>query len=188
MSCETGCPCCHGACCTDGSCQPGVNCYDCVAEGGEWQGAGSTCDPDPCDECETDEDCTECEETFAPVSGCSGISDELRCCPEGSAGWVDDAGDARFGRCLEDCEDPLEDGESPGTTTTGYCCNGQCQEEECESPIDVFSSPSADDCCQDEGLVSVGVSGGGQTLCCPEDWEYDAPNLSCNPPGYEDPP
>lgn len=162
MSCETGCPCCHGACCTDGSCQAGVNCYDCEAEGGEWQGAGSTCDPDPCE-----------------------AEDVCCCCDDGTdiTCYTLTAGEGAD--CVTGVEDPIF-GNLFGdwTLCTFSQTPGPCQ----ESPIDAFSCPSADDCCEDEGLVSVGVSGGGQTLCCPEDWEYDAPNLSCNPPGYEDPP
>ena len=49
MACTDPCSCCHGACCTDGSCAEGVNCFDCEAEGGVWQGKGTTCTPDPCE-------------------------------------------------------------------------------------------------------------------------------------------
>jgi hypothetical protein len=127
MSCETGCPCCHGACCTDGSCQAGVNCYDCEAEGGEWKGASSTCDPNPCEECQADEDCLFCNQSYDLV-------DTAQNCAEGFTRTGDSC--ARTVR-VDSCDDC--DPEEPGNATDwgsscyeGYCCDGECQEEECE--------------------------------------------------------
>jgi len=129
MACTDPCSCCHGACCTDGSCAEGLNCFDCEAEGGVWQGAGSTCTPNPCEEeeCETDEDCC-FDEGWSPVPPCSG-SGETKCCPEGSVGWVDDMGDARSGNCVDDC-DPAG-GVVAGPGSKGFCCDNVCQAGEC---------------------------------------------------------
>lgn len=47
MACTDPCSCCHGACCTGGNCSF-TDCFSCEEGGGEWQGKGEPCDPDPC--------------------------------------------------------------------------------------------------------------------------------------------
>jgi hypothetical protein len=78
-----------------------VNCYDCEAEGGEWQGAGSTCDPDPCEgECEADEDCTEYPDDTAVC--CEG---DCRYSSIDPGGCVDaDTGICTDGEMFDDCQ------------------------------------------------------------------------------------
>lgn len=124
MACTDPCSCCHGACCTGSSCAEGVNCYDCEAEGGVWQGAGSTCTPNPCgDPCTVDEDCC-FDATHVLVPPCSDPASGEKCCPPTSVAWVDDMGDARFGNCVDDC-DPLGNVvASPGNF--GSCCDNEC--------------------------------------------------------------
>jgi hypothetical protein len=124
--------CCGEVCCNEGDtcCGEGSEATCCPED--EYCCDG-VCQEEPCEEpeCESDEDCAECGAGYTPVAGCSSISPDLKCCPDGSVGWVDDAGDARFGRCLADCDDPLDNGESAGSAPTGYCCDGECSEEEC---------------------------------------------------------
>jgi len=149
------------------------------------------CQGTPCDEpCTVDEDCYFCEDpSLTVVDPCDGAySTAKKCCPEGSVAWVDDPGDPRQGNCVSDCAPGDNVILGVGVAVLGYCCDGACQQEECESPVDVFTCPSSEDCCAAEGLVYVGVDGTGKALCCQEDWTYDAPNLSCNPPGYSPPP
>jgi hypothetical protein len=131
MACTDPCSCCHGACCTDGSCAEGVNCYDCEAEGGVWQGAGSTCTPNPCGvPCTVDEDCYYCESAaLILVDPCDGTySTDKKCCPEGSVAWVDNPGDARQGNCVDDCDPSGNIIPGAGAATLGSCCDDVCFE------------------------------------------------------------
>ena len=59
MACTDPCSCCHGACCTGGVCTL-TDCFSCEEGGGEWQGKGEPCDPDPCEVCPEGETCYIC--------------------------------------------------------------------------------------------------------------------------------
>lgn len=56
MACTNPCSCCKGACCTAGVCTQ-ATCEDCEPAG-VYQGAGTSCDPNPCEACDP---CTDCD-------------------------------------------------------------------------------------------------------------------------------
>lgn len=88
MACDSPCSCCHGACCTGGVCSTGVNCYECEDGGGTWQGAGTTCSPDPCG-------AVSCTADIGDGTGSTDCAVD-ECCSSGNctAGyWVMDVGD-----------------------------------------------------------------------------------------------
>ena len=123
MACTDPCSCCHGACCTGSDCTPGKSCYECDDLGGEWQGAGSTCTPDPCEECTVDEECC-FDATYFLVPPCTDPASGEKCCPPGSVAWVDNAGDPRYGNCVDGCGGGGSVVASPGNY--GSCCDNQC--------------------------------------------------------------
>ena len=135
MACTDPCSCCHGACCTGSSCAEGVNCYDCEAEGGVWQGAGSTCTPNPCEgECASDEDCgILCERLGRMI-------DPEEPCP---AGWSGSSEACQQIFNVDSCDECNSDDYPAPEGMTDYglscypdavCCDGVCYPEECPPP------------------------------------------------------
>lgn len=108
-----------------------MNCYDCEAEGGTWQGAGTDCTPNPCEECTVDEDCDYCNAGYKLVPSCSGISSDLKCCDNSAVAWIDDPGDPRQGNCVSDCaagSAPDFNIVSGDAVQPGSCCDDVCFE------------------------------------------------------------
>ena len=161
MACTDPCSCCHGACCTGSSCAEGVNCYDCEAEGGVWQGAGSTCTPNPCgQECVTDYDCpAQCVVRFDEISatefnmsgveGCTLISGRWRCekavdgvCRDGPFGPLTNSDALAYVSLIYAASDSNQ--QYSFFTQYQYCCEGVCQEEPCVQPNALPSGPGTE--------------------------------------------
>ena len=103
-----------------------MSCFTCEAEGGVWQGAGTTCDPNPCGECELDEDCKYCNQSYDLVD----TSEEC------AAGFTR-SGDScsrtvKVANC-DDCDStpPPNSADWGSSCVEGYCCDGECQEGPC---------------------------------------------------------
>jgi hypothetical protein len=122
MACTDPCSCCYGACCTAGECSR-VTCEVCESGGGEWLGKDVYCTPNPCEECTVDEECC-FDATYFLVPPCTDPASGEKCCPPGSVAWVDNAGDPRYGNCVDGCGGGGSVVASPGNY--GSCCDNQC--------------------------------------------------------------
>lgn len=155
--------CCVETCCPDGRvccgtstaatcCPPGHQCIDgeCTpCPEGQVQ-CGEVCCPEG--QCCVDGVCAECEcVEDADCGECSGTDIEFEfegrraCCPAGSVGIVEDAGDARYGNCVSDL--------APGNNVLGSpyyldrCCDGVCTPLAPECGGECCLSPNV--CCDD---------------------------------------
>lgn len=130
VCCENTC-CAEGQCCVEGECQP---CDPPCESDEDCDGycCDGECQEEPCDPpCISDEDCRLCEEGVLVTGVGPDDTTVYTCCPEGSTG-VFPFGDPRAGRCCVDCSEQSEEEGTSGTLpTSGYCCDGGCQEEPC---------------------------------------------------------
>lgn len=164
--------CCGQAICSEGQqgkcCCGGVEGVCC--DTGEYCCNGA-CQATPCEEeCEVDDDCESCQDDgYVLVGPCSGVGD-TKCCPPGSSAWIDDIGDPRFGRCIDDCAGA---GDGSGAGLKGYCCNGACQETPCDEGCTCAK--------RGEGYTLAYVEEGtGYEICCPPGTTWNAVDLVCD--------
>jgi hypothetical protein len=137
-------------CCGEVCCNEGETCCDGVCCPEDEYCCDGVCQEEPCEEpeCETDEDCATCPEGTTTLSG---EDDQLFCCDFLQAGTEAEPTETECGlrylgvgtiegfgeTCraeLYDCPDPDDNEIFPvpnAEPTEGYCCDGECSEEEC---------------------------------------------------------
>lgn len=116
MSCT--CACCCGACCdNEGNCTVTLE-SECLGPVLEFQGKGTTCDPNPCG-CVTNDDCCTTGYTFTQSGTVYGPYDTAAECASASAATCTFPSPPC--PCICEAIDP-------------YCCDGTCQDTPCEPP------------------------------------------------------
>lgn len=165
-----------GACCMppgeEGGCVENKSEAACTADGGEWAGANTTCDPDPC------------------TGACCLGANNATCLPNQTQADCDAEGGIFVG-VGTDCQP------NPCDTTPGACCFGEScvagqTQAECQSEGGVWKGPGTDcepNPCLDPDPEPGGACCVGETChpneteqgCCLLGGDWQGPNATCFP-------